>query len=227
MVDRDGMRPSVVDLFHSVTTFFKPDPNSDWVPSSPIFGLGRDPNELQFAGFNPLGIIDTLSEERELARQWVKVALEQALDALKKPECASLFGTENSRASGWDPVTALQTIYSDSGGYIGGSGTYVGSSVYNGWPLAAVATAGPAVFFGGKTGGVAAGWRVELNAGSAIEMGTISKEYLAAGLLHEMGHIYQLLAGKGSGGSSIRYDGLSSKQSNANQDLVLKKCFGL
>jgi hypothetical protein len=111
---------------------------------------------------------------------------------------------------------------------------YGGYNVYNYWPVNGTASTGPAVFVGGNTGGVAAGFRVDINAEQwnalgAVTAGNTGSIYQAAGLLHELGHIYALSSAFGSGGSDIRYDGLpwQGSVSDANQALILKDCFGI
>ena len=81
---------------------------------------------------------------------------------------------------------------------------------------------------------IAGGLRVDINAGSWNDLGAISfqdigAKYQAAGLLHELGHIYGYLSGIGSGGTDIKYDGLpwQGSVSEANMALILKDCFGI
>lgn len=86
----------------------------------------------------------------------------------------------------------------------------------------------PAIFVGGAAG-IAAGLRVEIHAGQWNEVGDITPIEQAAGLLHELGHLYSALSPLGSGGSPIRYDGFpwQSSISDENQSLILDKCFGI
>ena len=158
--------------------------------------------------------------------------LSLAEQALKKPDCAKHFGTAQTRSGAWDPTKVLSTVYSDKGGYIGGTGIYAGFEVWNYYPISGDANTGPAIFIGGNTGGVGAGYRVDINAEGWDATGAVAgvgAQYQAAGLLHELGHIFAFASGSGSGGSDIKYDGLpwQGDVSNANQDAILLDCFGI
>jgi hypothetical protein len=113
---------------------------------------------------------------------------------------------------------------------------YVDFKVFTALYPDGTALTGPAVFLGGNTGGVAAGFRDDINANQWNQLGDIKFQdigarYQAAGLLHELGHIYSLLSGLGSGGSDIKFDGLDlpwqASVSDANTDLILNDCFGI
>ena len=90
-----------------------------------------------------------------------------------------------------------------------------------------------AVFLPTPTGNWAIGLQVtiaasEWNATQSVTAGNFGAIYNAAGLLHELGHIYSLLSGLGSGGSDIKYDGLlQGGVSDANTNMILKDCFGI
>ena len=158
-----------------------------------------------------------------------------ALAALDNKDCSKHFGNEQTSAGAWDPKTVLFTVFSTSGGYVGGTSAYVGFSVYNSNSFLAAAGPEPAVFAGGNTGGVAVGFRVTINAQNWNDMGVgtgnIGLQYQAAGLLHEMGHIYSArnTLGFGSGGSDMKYGGLpwQGATSNENNALILRDCFGI
>jgi RHS repeat-associated protein len=198
--------------------------STPYKPPSPTSSLA------QYVDVHPSDALD-IAQARKAIGQDVKLALA----ALGKKDCSKHFGTEQSRAGSWDPKTVLSTIFSTSGGYVGGTSAYVGFAVYKSYPILAAATVGPAVFAGGNTGGVAVGFRVDINAQNWNDMGVgtgnIGLQYQAAGLLHEMGHIYSALdsLGFGSGGSDMKFDGLpwQGDTSNENNALILKDCFGI
>jgi hypothetical protein len=147
-----------------------------------------------------------------------------ALQALEKEGCMALFGSADSRAGAWDPKQVLQTIYSQNGGTIGGF-VHV---AYDAVPFDII---GDAATIGDPTRPF--GLRVEINSKSWNDLGNLTTQnmgtlFQAAGLLHEMGHIYSATAALGSGGSKIKFDGIFlASRSDDNQALVLDKCFGV
>jgi RHS repeat-associated protein len=169
------------------------------------------------------------ADQIKQANTAVNSARKAAEKALQNPDCARHFGTAGTRSGAWDPVKALDTVYSSDGGYIGGSNVYVGYSVS--LPLVNAAQIGPAVFVGGNTGGIAAGIRVDIDPEDFnffSTLGSTGADFQAATLLHELGHIYWATSAAGSGGSDIAYDALGSApgQSQKNQEMILKDCFG-
>jgi hypothetical protein len=124
----------------------------------------------------------------------------------------------------------LQTIFSDDGGFIAGTWVYVGFQVHTTWPLNVTANVGSNVYL--TRYGPVPGLKVNINAREWNELGSVTSEnmgaiFQAAGLLHEMGHIYDA-AWALSGGSQVNYDGLwFGSESLENQRLVLDKCFNV
>jgi RHS repeat-associated protein len=161
------------------------------------------------------------------ARAWsfsIEAALSRAEKALERPACQSIFGDARTRSGSWDPKNILNTVFSAGGGYMGDSRTYAGYQTLSWYPFRSIAATSPTFFVGGNAGYGTVGWRVEINLTKMEEFWQIDPDYVAGALLHEMGHIYALVAG--SGGSLIKYNGFgSSGQSEANQTLVMKNCF--
>lgn len=153
--------------------------------------------------------------------------LQLAKGALANKDCSKHFGTPATRAQGWDPAAALSVMYSDSGGYIGGSLSYVGFLTSNFVPSAASTI--PFVFIGGSAK-LAAGYLVAIssqdwNFVQGLGVNGDGAKMNAATLLHELAHIYADIGG--SGGTDIKYDAYSSAVSQGNQALLLKDCFGI
>lgn len=161
--------------------------------------------------------------------------LSLAMNALKNPACASLFGTTATRAGAWNPQNVLTTLYSPNGGNIAGTNVSVGflvSTVTLGidasvWPT--LGGMGPGAVLNLTVLINSSTWNATQNSG----IGNSGADFNAATLLHELGHLYAMTAGDGSGGSSIRsdwYDPLTngpSSPSYQNQQTILKTCFGI
>jgi RHS repeat-associated protein len=178
--------------------------------------------------------------EELIAKLMLKRALERVKQALLRDECAGLFGTSESRNGDWNPVNVASNLYSENGGgFLGGTGLYLGHMFSSVWPAIAGAEAvtGPAIAVSVRfPTQVAFGYRVDIHrdtftaygdlSGGMVDVGTA---WQAATLLHEMGHVYGLSTAFGSGGSSIQNDmplvDWSGSISTGNQTLVLKTCF--
>jgi hypothetical protein len=120
--------------------------------------------------------------------------------------CIQLFGTDASRSAGWDPATVLGNLFFGR--------TNLGSVGY-GPTLGAEALTSPTF------SGLALAARININASDWIHL---SKQDRGLALLHELGHAYNILFPRGSGGSAIRqFDILPPVQVN-NQTLVAVKC---
>ena len=132
------------------------DPPSSFIPFGAFYlqsWFREYPSAPNQGGFDPRDYFAARADERKKARTAVENAVGMASAALAKPECQKLFGTDQSRASGWDPAKTLTAIYSQNGAYIGGTSVYAGSEIFNNWPWLGTANTQPAVFSGGNTGG--------------------------------------------------------------------------
>jgi RHS repeat-associated protein len=148
-------------------------------------------------------------------------ALAQAREWLKQPECAALFGTSGTRMAGFDPTAVLNSVYTPGGGPWG-----AGTFAYIPYPAAAITVPvaltvpGPTPIVYGVTALVAIN---ELNVPgtNAWNQGDTFNNALL--LLHELGHVYNILPG--SGGSQIQWDfGGIGGISTDNDNLVIQKC---
>ena len=161
--------------------------------------------------------------------------LSLAMNALKNPACASLFGTAATRAGAWNPQNVLATLYSANGGNIAGTNVSVGF-------LVSTATLGIDASVWSTLGGMGPGAVLNLtvlinsstwNATQSSGIGNSGADFNAATLLHELGHLFAIAAGDGSGGSSIQSDCVDAltngpnSPSYQNQQAILKTCFGI
>lgn len=127
----------------------------------------------------------------------------------QSPDCAALFGTESTRAHGWDPGVVLGNLFSgrtDLGGL--GYGPFVVTT-------ASYAVTTPTI----KDFSFAVAININSVAFPALD---IRERGLT--LLHELGHAYNLLALRGSGGSQIRQFDVIPQIQEANEILVWTKC---
>jgi hypothetical protein len=195
-----------------------------------------------FGGFNPFGqalsnleqsIYNETIAPFVAAESEMKQAMAKAKSALdSKSSCRQLFGTDASRATAnFNPDSVLNTLYSQAGSLLPKAtliaGVPVASSFTFGFLLGGEdATVGyAAVAVGTSSPYVAPAIQVYINVGewnSEFQAGDVS--IMAATLLHEMGHVYDLLAGAGSGGSKILDDSSSQTVSQQNTALVLTDC---
>jgi hypothetical protein len=158
--------------------------------------------------------------------------LARATSALKEnKECLELFGTEESRRNGFDPIAVLQTLYGDPGMAFPSAspvgGTRVASAfVYSPFVGGADATTSNEVVIDFTNGlpSFSIGVRVNINVNEWNGTAVAGHANIAASvLLHEMGHVYDLL--RGSGGSQINDDSWwNTAASVANNVLVNEKC---
>lgn len=154
-------------------------------------------------------------DEKEL-NQLKREDRETVFAMLEDPECRSIFGTESSRASGWDPREVLNKLFDGSSG--------LGRLTYNRLPiLGAVAIANTSV----SLVGFSIGAHIEINT-DAWTMNEFShnRRERALTILHELGHAYTILRLRGSGGSEIipfDFDPFGYL-SGLNDSIVASKC---
>jgi hypothetical protein len=142
-------------------------------------------------------------------------ALKLALEALALPSCQKLFGTSQTRSNGFNPSTVLSSLAAGGNQY--GSINFsfipltvdaITTEVLPGLPLAN--SPKPVVIINSLYIPGTSLW----NNGDALNN--------AITLLHELGHVFNLLSG--SGGSMIKTDSIFYG-SSANETTVINNCF--
>jgi RHS repeat-associated protein len=121
--------------------------------------------------------------------------------------CQNLYGTAQTRSNGWDPAVVLANLFwgTNNLGHIG-YGPTLGALALT-VPTLAGGALGAAISVSGS-----ATWLDMQNSDQALV------------LLHELGHAYNILIPRGSGGSQIsQYDFIPWLQDN-NNDLVYSTC---
>ncbi len=222
----DDCVPSPGSDFCVVGTATAPKPS--WTPPQIVetvyLGLNGIPAFSTFSISLPPINVDSLVPGQADARRNEDAAIEAAIQALRNNEtCRRLFGDSTSRSGQFDPEAVLRTVFSGTSNPLAGvgirggqvAGTLVTSNLAFGWMMdlgGADATTVPFPLLG---------IHVDLNTNSFLNSGT---GYLAGVLLHELGHVYNLLASKGSGGSQILDDAGNNEQSGRNFLKVLTEC---
>jgi len=133
----------------------------------------------------------------------------QAQGDLQDPTCAGVFGTADTRSNGWDPATILGSLFfgrTDLGsiGY--------GPSIVTGFSYAITT---PTI----KNFNVAAVISINADAWAGLD----SRDR-GLTLLHELGHAYNLLSLRGSGGSQISQFDIIPSINDANEETIWTKC---
>jgi RHS repeat-associated protein len=148
-------------------------------------------------------------------RSCLPAALKLALEALALPSCQKLFGTSQTRSNGFNPSTVLSSLAAGGNQY--GSINFsfipltvdaITTEVLPGLPLAN--SPKPVVIINSLYIPGTSLW----NNGDALNN--------AITLLHELGHVFNLLSG--SGGSMIKTDSIFYG-SSANETTVINNCF--
>jgi RHS repeat-associated protein len=145
------------------------------------------------------------------------------LNALSRPSCANMFGTEATRANGWNPVTVADALLR-TGTYSNGLNTINMREGY--LPSAYAGLTLPFMGLGG-TSGPLVGMTISMGANITINTNLPAGSTfvdVASTVLHEIGHAYDYIPQ--SGGSSIRYDGLLAPSINQtlNEIDIRKNC---
>jgi len=131
----------------------------------------------------------------------------QAQNDLKdNPECQQVFGTVDSRQNGWDPGTVLGNLFWHQGGL---------GSVGYGPTLGATALTVPTL------AGFAIGAVININDSQWFDISASDRGIL---LLHELGHAYNLLSARGSGGSAISQFDIIPTIQDKNNSLIWATC---
>ncbi|MFN7542174.1 MAG: hypothetical protein ACK5TN_05215 [Acidobacteriota bacterium] len=134
----------------------------------------------------------------------------EAQKMLGDSECASLFGTESSRSAGWHPSQVLGKLMHWSGG--------VGRIQYQSW-IPAVALTSPWV----GSSGVTAIININPNDWRSRELAS-NRQERAKIILQELGHAFDLLSSRGSGGSQLIPDLITLGGQTFNNELIAKNC---
>ncbi len=174
--------------------------------------------------FDPLALLDK-------AKSFMPKVMDRVKKALREnSECRELFGNDASRAGAFNPETVLDALYSNPGFAFPTTTSVGGVQVSSAFSF--LTGGGDAVVWPNLVVGTNNGWpsvsieyRVDIN----ISLWNYNADWndvrtAAAVLLHEMGHIFDLLSRAGSGGSQILDDRFSSSMSERNTILVLDKC---
>jgi hypothetical protein len=144
-------------------------------------------------------------------KKTIVAGLALASDWFKKESCKGLFGTEETRANGYDPLTVMNALYS------GGDTTLrIGSEL--------VATAFVKLLPAPPLGVTASLPAVSLlSVGVLINMSYVGNDSMEAALtmVHEMGHVYNAISAMG--GSQITR-GLSDDYLGGNDDRLIENC---
>ncbi len=130
-------------------------------------------------------------------------------------ECAEIFGTAETRANGWAPGTVLANLFFNQGsmGSIGYGPTLIPG---------AEALTSPTI----TRSGIGARININLNAWLSPEnklAGNARQRGLT--LLHELGHAFNLLSLRGSGGSTIKQFDIWPANQLHNETEVWTKCW--
>jgi hypothetical protein len=150
---------------------------------------------------------------REVDREELSILSDEDFDSvyqkLLSPKCADLYGTPESRENGWDPATIFRNLFAGHGGF---------GEVKFGPTLGALALTSPS--FGSK--GITAIVNLNIDAWTGKLVHDTFERSLT--LLHELGHAYNLLSLRGSGGSKIVQFDLLPGRNDANDRLVIENC---
>ena len=141
----------------------------------------------------------TIAAGLKLAAQW-----------LQKDSCKGLYGTSETRANGFDPVTLMSRLYGNGDTYVQIGSTSVTTAFVEAGPLPLGMTIplGPASV---------------VDVAVFINMSRVGKDSWEAALtmMHEMGHVYNLVGG--SGGSQITR-GVMDDYAGWNDDRIIENC---
>ena len=146
----------------------------------------------------------------------------KAQDILATHEnCSKLFGTDQSRANGWNPMNVLKGMFFGEGG--------LGSIRYGSTLPGSEMTTLPTVTVGNGPFGIGLGASITISESAAKDyisgsgyVGATNE--LALSLLHELGHAYSLLSPRGSGGSQILPGDILPPIQRINNDLINQNC---
>jgi hypothetical protein len=161
------------------------------------------------SGTVPSSMLGLTAQQRDA----LMLAMTADLDNLTSPDCQGLFGTAASRANGFDPATLFTDIYESASSTI--AGTLI-STAFDILPANGPLGLTIGGIFGGVGSGAGAGIQVLIN--SDLMSGNDMWD-LEITLLHELGHVYNLLPG--SGGSQITRLG---DVAGNNNDLIVSDC---
>lgn len=147
----------------------------------------------------------------------MKEALDRVAKAFKNKDCLELFGTHQSRENGWDPREFAKDLFS-------GKPSDYGWTVFV--PLTSAGPVAATVPFG--SAGVVPTLGVLVLINSSTGPGDLwmnaDTDINAMTLLHELGHAYDILQVRGSGGSAITTPDRTSSTNVQNDALVAKHC---
>lgn len=124
----------------------------------------------------------------------------------KSQECTRIFGSDSTRAAGWSPAVILAKLVFGTGGY---------GSIGYGPTLGQLALTVPTI------AGMALAAQINLSTTAFVGESTLER---ARTLLHELGHAFNLLSLRGSGGSQVEQGDFIPSRQTFNQTLIEKKC---
>jgi hypothetical protein len=143
---------------------------------------------------------------------WILIdAYAVAQKMLELEDCSKLFGTSETRANGWSPSQVLSNLVFGRGDL---------GSVGCGPTLGAEALTSPTITLGGI------GARINIKADAwQTDTPGMNARHRALTLLHEMGHAYNILSIRGSGGSEIKQlDHIFPDRQDFNNTLMEVNC---
>jgi RHS repeat-associated protein len=153
---------------------------------------------------------DLIGKDLDNAELWdfLYDAYVQAQNLLKdnKP-CIQLFGTDETRNNGWDPAVVLGKLFWRQGNL--GSIDY--GNTLGGLALTYPTLSGLAI-------------AATVNVSNEVDWGMLDHRERGLILLHELGHAYNLLSVRGSGGSAILQADVIPSRQDFNQNLVWTTC---
>jgi len=179
-----------------------------------VYFAGDPQNASQLQEFNSSNAATYGPEVDAFERGGLLIdAYVRAQKMLESERCTKVFGTDESKANGWNPSQVLGKLMFGQGG--------LGSIGY-GHTLGNEAFTTPTLF-GVPLG--TTGARISINAAAwQVENSGISPQERALTLLHELGHAFNLLYLRGSGGSKIWQGDTIPALQDYNNSLIYQEC---